>query len=271
MTENFYERIQQTLTWKKIITFNVILLLVIIVPISVKLANDDTENRSSAAEVNVVAIPSPNYPVEPPKIDRVSNFFGKTGDTVVILGANFGDYEWGSKIFVGNVESGDGGVVRWSNTIIEVKIPQAARNGKVWVNINGKEAQWEGSLLLYDVASAAQIGFQKTSSTQGKIYVSNALGAVRGMIEIAYVSEPLNLTASPAITITSQTPGVDNLGKKMKINFDLTTALSSSRTDLAEYSYPGLGTLEIIRAELYDASGRLMSIYSSPLAIKVTP
>lgn len=271
MTENFYERIQRTLTWQKIIAFNIVLLLVIIVPISVNLAKQDTENRSSAAEVNVVAIPPPNYPAAAPKVERVINFFGKAGDTVVITGANFGDYQWASKVYVGNVDASDSGVVRWSNTIIEAKIPEGARTGKVWVNINGKESQWEGSLLLYDVASSAQVGFQKTSSTQGKIYTTNAVGAVRGMVEIAYVSEPLNIAAAPGILITSQTPGFDSLGKKMKINFEMISPLTSGKAELADYSYPGLGTLEIVRAELYDSSGRLMSIFSNPLAIKVTP
>jgi hypothetical protein len=270
MPENIYERIHRTLSWKRIIAFNLVLFLVLIVPISVRLAQQDTENRSSAAEDAPIVIPPPNYPAAPPKIDRVSTFFGKTGDTVVVLGANFGDYQWGSKVYVGNVEAETDGVVRWSNTIIEVKIPDAARSGAVWVAINSKEAKWDGNLVLYDVARAAQIGFQKASGTNGKIYTSNATGAVKGVVEISYVSEPLNITAANGVIIISQTPQVDSLGKKMKINFE-TLQLNSSRTDLFEYSYPGLGNLEIIRAELYDANGRLLSIFSDPLSIRVMP
>ncbi|MEI8232633.1 MAG: IPT/TIG domain-containing protein [bacterium] len=271
MAENIYERIHNTLTWKRIVTFNLILFLVLIVPISVRLAQQTTENRSSAAEEAPIVIPPPNYPVGTPKIDRVSTFFGKTGDTIVVLGANFGDYQWASRVYVGNVEAPKEAIVRWSNTILEVKIPDGARTGQVWIVTNNKEARWEGSLLLYDVARAAQIGLQKITSQTGNIFTINASGTVKGMIEISYVSEPVEITAVPGINITSQTPSVDSLGKKMKINFEATTSLPSTRTELASYSYPGLGALEIIRAELYDGNGKIIPLFSEPLSIKATP
>jgi hypothetical protein len=271
MTENIYERIQKTLTWQRIIAFNLLLFLVLIVPISVRLAQQDTENRSSAAEEAPVIIPSPSYPVGAPKIDRVSTFFGKTGDTIVVLGTNFGDYQWGSRVYVGNVEAPKETIVRWSNTVLEVKIPEGARTGQVWIVTNNKEARWEGSLLLFDVARAAQIGLQKLSGATGRIYMTNAGGTVSGMIELSYVSEPLVITALPGITIVSQTPSVDSLGKKMRVDFQSESPLMSTRTELAEYSYPGIGSIEIIRAEMLDSNGKMLSIFSDPLSIKVTP
>ena len=271
MQENIYERIQRTLTWEKIVGFNVILLLVIMIPMSVRLAQKDTENRSSATEAIPMVIPPPNYPDGNPKIERVNTYFGKTGDTVVLLGSNFGDYQWSSRVYVGNTEAPKDAIVRWSNTILEVKIPEGARTGSVWVVVNNKEARWEGSLLLVDVARSAQMGLQKISSNQGKIYTINASGAVRGMIELSYVSEPFEMVPSPGIKFTSQVSSSDSLGKKIKILFSVDNPLESERKDLAEYSYPGLGAVEIIRAELYDASGKLLSIFSDPLAIKVTP
>ncbi|MFH2085722.1 MAG: IPT/TIG domain-containing protein [bacterium] len=271
MQENIYERINRTLSWKRIVGFNVVLFLVLIVPISVRLAQQDTENRSSAAEEAPVVTPPPNYPTVPPKIDRVSMFFGKTGDTVVLLGSNFGDYQWGSRVFVGNSEATKESIVRWSNSILEVKIPEGARTGAVWVVVNNQEAKWEGSLLLYDVARAAQIGLQKISNTEGRIYTINGTGAVRGMIEVSYVSEPFTIQPAAGINITAQTPSSDSLGKKIRVNFDSVGALPSSRTELASYSFPGLGEVEIIRAELYDGSGKMLSIFSDPLAIKVRP
>lgn len=271
MSESIYERIHRTLTWKKIIGFNVILFMVLVVPISVRLAQQDTENRSSAAEEAPVVTPPPNYPTAAPKIERVSTFFGKTGDTVVVLGSNFGDYQWGSHVYVGNSEALKDGIVRWSNNILEVKIPDGARTGQVWVVINGKEAKWEGSLLLYDVARAASIGLQKVSGTSGKLYTTNAAQVVRGMIELGYVSEPLTFTPSSGITITSQEPSNDSLGKKLKLTFTSSTPLPSTRTELAEYSYPGLGAIEILRVELYDQSNKLLPVFSDPLSIKVTP
>ncbi len=271
MQENIYERIHRTLTWKKIVGFNVILFLVIIIPLSVRIAQEDTENRSSAAEEIPIVIPPPNYPDGNPKIERVNTYFGKTGDTVVLLGSNFGDYQWSSHVYIGNTEAPKEAIVAWSNTILEVKIPEGARTGSVWVVVNNKEARWEGSLLLVDVARSAQMGLQKISGNQGKIYSINANGAVSGMIEMSYVSEPFEMTASPGIKFTSQVSSSDSLGKKIKVTFDSLTPLGSNRKELAEYSYPGLGAIEIIRAELYDVSGKLLSIFSDPLSIKVTP
>ena len=271
MQDNIYERIHNTLTWKRIIGFNVVLFLVLIVPLSVSLSQQTTENRSNADEGTAVVVPPPNYPTVPPKIDRVSTFFGKTGDTVVVLGSNFGDYQWGSKVFVGNTEAPKEAIVRWTNSILEVKIPEGARTGQVWVVIDSKESRWEGSLLLYDVARAAQIGLQKVSNGSGKVYTVIASGAVSGMVELSYVSEPFNVSSVPGINILSQSPSSDSLGKKIKVMFSFDAPLQSTRTELGEYNYPGLGSVEIIRAELYDASGRLISIFSDPLAIKVTP
>lgn len=271
MQENIYERIHNTLSWKKIIAFNVVLFLVLIVPISVRLAQQDTENRSSAAEEAPIIIPPPDYPARAPKIDRVSMFFGKTGDTVVLLGANFGEYQWGSRVYVGATEAPKEAVVRWSNSVVEVKIPEGARTGAVWVVINGQEAKWEGSLLLYDVSRAAQVGIEKISGSEGKLYTVNAGGAVAGMIELSYVSEPVAVKPAPGVTITSQTQSSDSLGKKLKITFAEGSPLTSSKVELLSYSYPGLGSIEIIRAELYDASGRLLSIFADPLYIKATP
>lgn len=271
MSDNIYERIHKTLSWNRIAGFNLVLFLVLIIPISVNLAQQDTENRSSAAEEAPIVTPPPNYPVGNPKIDRVSTFFGKTGDTIIVLGSNFGDYQWGSKVYVGNTEAPKDGIVRWSSNVLEVKIPDGARTGQVWVVSNNKEARWEGSLLLYDVARAAQIGLQKLSGNTGKIYTVNATGATRGMIEIAYVSEPFVVTPADGINLTGQTPSADSLGKKMKVEFETAIPLSSTRTEIGEYSYPGLGAVEIIRAEIFDQSGKILSIFSDPLSIKVMP
>ncbi len=272
MQDSIYERIHKTLTWKRVIGFNVVLFLVLIVPLSVQLAKTTTENRSSAAGVEAPpVIPPPNYPTQVPKIDRVNTFFGKSGDTVVLLGANFGDYQWASHVFVGSAEAATPSIVRWSNNVIEVRIPDSARTGKVSVSINGKQAQWEGNLLLYDPVTAAKIGLQKISGGTGEIVVTNASRAVKGLIELSYVSEPITIQAGPGITITSQSLSTDSLGKKILISFESTTPLSSTQTQLVTYTYPGIGAIEILRGELYDNSGRLLSVYADPLGLKLIP
>ena len=273
MIDTIYDRIHRSLSWKRIIAFNFVLFLVLIVPISVQLAQTNTENRSNASGGPAVpsVTPPPSYPTLPPAIARVSMFYGKPGDTVVILGSNFGDYQWGSHVYVGNVEATGDAIVRWSNTILEVKIPQGARTGKVWVAVNGQQAAWDGSLLLYDVARAARVGLQRVSGTQAHVYVANASGATRGMVDIAYASGPLTFTPAPGVAISGQSSRVDNLGSSLVVNFAFPTPLTSSQTYVGDVSYPGIGNLEIIQAQLYDATSALMPLFSDPLSVKLTP
>ena len=270
MSDNVYERIHRVLSWKRIVAFNAVLFLVLVVPISVRLSQEDTENRSGAAEeIELPPVtPPPAYPALPPTIERVSMFFGKKGDTVVILGNNFGEYRWESKVYVGNVLSPETGIVRWGNNVIEVQIPDGARTGKVWVAVNGKQAIWEGSLLLTDIARSAQVGLTKESPNTAKVWVSNAGGVVRGMIEIGHVSEPVIVSALIG-SITSQSQSVDSLGKKLRVEFDLQQAIASPQTELMRLEYPGIGQLEILRVELYDQQGKLINVYADPFNVKV--
>lgn len=269
MADNIYERIHRALTWKRIVAFNMLLFLVTAVPLSVRIAQQDTENRSGAAGEEEVIIPPPSYPTEEPKIDRVTEFFGKKGDTIVVLGKNYGDYKWDSKVYVGNVEARDTDVVRWSNNVIEVQIPEGARTGKVWVVVDGKQANWDGSLLLYDVARAAQIGIKKVSGNFATIWVSNGAQIVRGMVEIGHVGELQNVTILNG-NVTAQNASADSLGKKTKIDFSLNNPLSSNSTDIISLEHPGIGNVELIRIELYDQNGALVPVYADPLGVKVT-
>lgn len=273
MTENIYERINTILNWKRVIAFNLILLLVLVVPISLQLSQQDTESRSGAAgelEPSPI-IPPPNYPAEAPTIERVTTFYGKTGDTIVLIGNNFGDYQWGSKVYVGNVEAIKEGIIRWSSTIIEVKIPEGARTGKVWVSVNGKRSEWEGNLVLYDSVKAVQIGIQKLSPTTGKVFVQNAVGVVTGMVELGYLSEPLLITAEPGIKITEQVNRADKLGKKLLVRFEVEQPLPATTVPILTVAYPGIGTVELVRSELNERSGKIAPVYADPLTLKLMP
>ncbi len=271
MTDNIYDRINRTLSWKRVVTFNVGLFLVLIIPLSVNLAQQDTENRSGAAgEIDIPAVtPPPSYPVEAPRLDRVSMFFGKKGDTVVLIGNNFGDYQWGSSVYVGNVQAETESIVRWSNSIIEVKIPESARSGKVWVAVNGKEAAWDGNLLIYDDVSSTKVGLVRVSANEVQFSVTGSSSYSSGMVELGYVSEPLVVTALGSTTIDSQTPGADALGKKMQIRFSNNG--NSSQQPIFSISHPGIGAIDLVRVELYSENGSPLPIYADPLSMKVLP
>lgn len=273
MSENFYERVNRVLSWKRVLTFNVGLFIILIIPLSVNLAQTSTENRSgAAAEIAAPSVtPPPNYPAEPPKLERVTMFFGKPGDTVVLLGNNFGDYQWGSSVYVGNAVAGTDNIVRWSNSVIEVKIPDSARSGKVWITVNGVQSAWNGTLLIYDgSASSPKVALERLSANEASFHVSQGSRVAAGMVELGYVSEPLEIVPAPGVRVTSQTQSADALGKKMQINFELD---GQSPLDLPVFSikHPGIGVIELVRVELYDADRSLLPIYADPLSMKVLP
>lgn len=272
MTENIYDRINRTLSWKRVLTFNVGLFLVLIIPLSVNLAQQDTENRSGAAgEIDVpVVTPPPSYPIDAPRLDRVSMFFGKKGDTIVLIGNNFGDYQWGSSIFVGNVAAPKDAVVRWSNNIIEVKIPETARSGKVWLSVNGKDAAWEGNLLLYDEASSTKVGLARLAATEAQFVVNGSSKYASGLVELGYVSEPISITPSDNVMIENQTQSADALGKKMQIRFRINNNLPTQQV-IFNVSHPGIGAIDLVRVELYGEGGNMIPLFADPLSMKVLP
>jgi len=124
---------------------------------------------------------------------------------------------------------------------------------------------------LYDVARASQVGLRRVSGTNVKLFVTKGSGAVRGMTEIGYISEPIIITGSEFAKIENQVETPDALGKKIKVEFSINENLPSNESTLLNISYPGIGSIEIVRAELYDRNGGLMQIYSDPLNVKILP
>lgn len=268
--DSVYTRINRVLNWKKIIAFNVLMFLVLVIPISVRLAQESTENRSLAEEtIASTPTPQPAYPGNSPRIDRVRMFYGRSGDTIILLGNNFGDYQWKSKVYVGNSQASETDVVRWSNGVVEVRIPINAKTGRVWINVDGKQAYWDGSLLLYDVAYAASIGLARKTDKTAMLWLGKADAAVRGVVEIGYVGEPIEISAGEGVTITSEGKRSDKLGQILKVEFEIDKVLPRAKTSVLVIDYEGTGALEILRAELYDQGNALLNIYSEPLSVKI--
>jgi hypothetical protein len=68
-----------------------------------------------------------------PEIISVEPLEGKAGDTVTILGLNFGDHKGLSMVEFGGSPVTEGDVVSWSGTNIQVKVPAMAKSGEVRV------------------------------------------------------------------------------------------------------------------------------------------
>ena len=103
------------------------------------------------------------------------------------------------------------------------------------------------------------------------MFVTGGSGVSRGMVELGYISEPVIVSPLAGVRISSQESRADNLGKKLLISFELEQPLSSGKTPILAVGYPGIGTVEIVRAELLDQSGKFSSIFTDPLSSKLMP
>lgn len=267
--ESIYTRIHRVLTWRRIIAFNVLLLLVLVIPLSLRLVQEDTENRSSATELTEIPPPAPpeNYPVAAPRLDRVTLFYGKPGDTVVLLGSNMGDYPWSSQVYVGNAKVSADEIIRWNDSVVEVQIPKSARTGNVWVVVNGNTASWDGTLILYDATSSSKVGLTSTGSRSREFWIEqNRTRVQQGTVDIGYSLGSVVARAAAGVTIISQTIGADSYGSYLRVSFVLDQGLTSSRTPILLLTNSG-GVIEIIKVDLRDPGGSIQSAYADPLDV----
>lgn len=267
-SESIYMRIHRLLTWKRIVAFNILLVLVLVVPFSLRLAQEDTENRSEASDEEVeIQEPPANYPDQPPAIERVKTFYGKTGDSIVILGSNFGDYQWASSLNIGSSIVQKEDVIAWSNSVIEAQIPESARSGQVRVTVSGVSSQWEGVLYVYNEENAVEVGLRVAGEDRGSVYLGKSASVARGVIEIAYTNDPISISALPKVEITNLSNSVDSLGRKVVVEFRVIQPLGRANEDILIVDYSGIGKLEISRVELYTAASQLIDAYSLPLSV----
>jgi len=75
-----------------------------------------------------------------PEIVSLSPTEGKTGDTVTILGLNFGDGQGLSRIEFGGISATEGDIVSWSHSKIEVNVPIMGRSGPIRVVVGNRSS-----------------------------------------------------------------------------------------------------------------------------------
>jgi len=137
---------------RQFVSYAFILAVFVAIPFSVYLTQKQT-NYHAGAEAEkfpVVAVDTDSipYPNSPPVIFDVQKQYGKIDDSVLITGDNFGDAQRESFVLIGGEVLSGEEIPFWSNTQIEVKIPQGARDGSVEVNVNGQEVVWSGVLTI---------------------------------------------------------------------------------------------------------------------------
>ena len=75
-----------------------------------------------------------------PEIVSLSPMEGKTGDTVTILGLNFGDGQGLSRVEFGGISATEGDIVSWSHSKIEVNVPIMGRSGPARVVVGNRSS-----------------------------------------------------------------------------------------------------------------------------------
>lgn len=266
MLNTFFEKIDTVLTWRWVIAVNVIILIVLGLILSLRLLNVNTEIRSKAASVVPTPTPysPPDYPGAPPVIDRVTPFYGKPGDAIVIQGTNFGSHPWESKLYVGGVEVAHADITNWTDSEVTVNIPTQAQSGAVWISVNGKQSTWNGSLSVSDGIHAAQVALTQPTATSMRITVSQIPGAVRGTITVSYINSMPTFTPSTNIFVTNQTQLSDNEGKFMNIEFAVKNASSQDDLVIGDFLTQNSGPISLLQATLYDSANRLLPLFANP-------
>ncbi len=75
-----------------------------------------------------------------PEIVSLTPLEGKPGDTVTILGLNFGDDQGLSRVEFGGISATEGDIVSWSDSKIEVNVPHMGLSGPVRVVVGNRSS-----------------------------------------------------------------------------------------------------------------------------------
>lgn len=201
------------LTYKQLTAAATLVGLTIAIPVSVWVARQDTELRSSAYFEKPVPPPAGGLnknhgqPSEDqPRINLIWPFLGKIGDSVLIEGYNFGDNPQNKVLKFGNTIVPEDQILRWTPTLIEFLIPSHP-SGLVPETISlivaGQIASWDYPFTVYDLTTLAQV-----AENQNLITVSGC--PADSLVEIYFdngekltsrVDTPLNIPETAVLSV----------------------------------------------------------------------
>ena len=163
------------LSWKKLLSWSGLALAVAIVPLALTAANTETRTRSEAALITKPQPISTEFvtPKGPPEVYLVDHFFGKTGDAVLVHGANLGGFSERTSLSLNGQLISPDNLVSWTSDYIEFKLPAGARSGRVSVNILGQTAQWPGTFWVTGANTAAELKLEKVNEKQARLLTKN--------------------------------------------------------------------------------------------------
>jgi len=107
------------------------------------------------------------YPKEAPQVVNVAKYFARKGDSVLIYGNWFGKIQKDSQVLLNNQPIDKSDIRFWANNEIEFSVPANEGVFTVGVNINGKKANWEGKLNVFNDST------QESVKMKGNTIISN--------------------------------------------------------------------------------------------------
>jgi hypothetical protein len=138
--------------FRDFLSYSFVFAILFAIPLSVVVAQRETYKRAGASNdsfselsIDENQVPYPNLP---PYIKDVQKQYGKIGDSIVIMGENFGDLQKQSTITIGGALLSKEEIPYWSNNQIEAVIPERASDGIVEVEINNRSSKWNGVLTI---------------------------------------------------------------------------------------------------------------------------
>ncbi len=148
-------------SFKKIIGATALLIMVLAIPVTVWVSQQETRLASRAEfEKPALIKPVTRYgPLSPgePRINLVWPFLGKVGDAVLIEGENFGDNPENKQLSIGNVAVGEDKINRWTPNLIEFIVPQNSFSSSISLTVGGKKASWPYLFTVYSLNTKIQV------------------------------------------------------------------------------------------------------------------
>lgn len=173
----------EQISFKKLASLTFLAGLILAVPVSVWVVQQQTKSQSKAFfEKPEVIIPEKKYGQPSsgqPKINLVWPFLGKVGDSVLLHGQNLGNNPINKQLTVDGKIVSEKEIIKWTPNLIEFMIPRDSRRGPIKIKIAGKSASWDLPFTVYNLET-------KTQVTENNDIVRVMKGPAEGKIKIYF-------------------------------------------------------------------------------------
>ena len=171
------------ISFKKLARFTFLTALVLAVPVSVWVVQQQTKSQSKAFFEKPKPIVIGKKYGQPssgdPQITLVWPFLGKVGDSVLINGQNLGNNPINKKLVVGGQKVSEEEIIKWKPDLIEFMIPRGSKYGPIRLEVAGKSASWDFPFTVYVLET-------KTQVTENNDIVKVLKGPAEGKVKIYF-------------------------------------------------------------------------------------